>query len=123
MPATVNRTVLSCGMRLALGTSVWSRATKKSRNVWRSWSAVIAVMGTARLLPRGCLSDRNAGLGAPQLGLALAHGGAPLAHRGADVARDARHRPAHPLAQVGRRVAAGRGLDLAGRVPGRPDPG
>ena len=49
MPATVNRTVLSCGIRLALGTSVWPRATKKSRKAARSSSAVMEFIGTARL--------------------------------------------------------------------------
>ena len=36
MPATVNSTVGSCGMRLAEGTAVWPFATKKSRKVERS---------------------------------------------------------------------------------------
>ena len=32
MPATVNNTVGSCGIRLADGTTVWSLAAKNSRN-------------------------------------------------------------------------------------------
>ena len=40
MPATLNSTVGSCGIRLADGTGVWSRAAKKSMNDWRSSSAV-----------------------------------------------------------------------------------
>ena len=40
MPATLNSTVGSCGIRLADGTGVWPRAAKKSRNDWRSSSAV-----------------------------------------------------------------------------------
>ena len=45
IPATLNSTVGSWGIRLAEGTSVWPRSTKKSRKDWRSWSAV---RGTAR---------------------------------------------------------------------------
>ena len=40
IPATVNSTVGSCGIRLADGTGVWPRAAKKSMNDWRSSSAV-----------------------------------------------------------------------------------
>ena len=40
MPATVNSTVGSCGIRLADGTGVWPVAAKKSMNDWRSSSAV-----------------------------------------------------------------------------------
>ena len=40
MPATLNSTVGSCGIRLADGTGVWPRAAKKSMNDWRSSSAV-----------------------------------------------------------------------------------
>ena len=32
MPATLNRSVGSCGIRLADGTCAWSRAVKKSMN-------------------------------------------------------------------------------------------
>ena len=40
IPATLNSSVGSCGIRLADGTNVWSRAMKKSMNDWRSSSAV-----------------------------------------------------------------------------------
>ena len=36
MPATVNSTVGSCGMRLAEGTTAWALAAKKSRKAERS---------------------------------------------------------------------------------------
>ena len=42
MPAIVNSSVLSTGITLADGTSVWPRATKKSRNARRSSSAVVS---------------------------------------------------------------------------------
>ncbi len=40
IPATLNRTVGSCGIRLADGTAACPRSTKKSMNDWRSSSAV-----------------------------------------------------------------------------------
>ena len=45
MPATVNSTVGSCGMRLADGTTVWPVSAKKSVKAERSSSAVRWVEG------------------------------------------------------------------------------
>ena len=45
MPATVNRTVGSCGIRLADGTTVWSRSAKKPVKDRRSSLAVRGGVG------------------------------------------------------------------------------
>ena len=57
MPATLNNTVGSCGMRLADGTRVWSLAAKKSRKESRSWSAFIdgVISRTSLSTPLACL--------------------------------------------------------------------
>src|SRR5436190_23268313 len=53
MPAIVNRRVLSTGITLADGTSVWPRATKKSMNARRSSSAVVGRSDIPLRLPAG----------------------------------------------------------------------
>ncbi|CAB4572348.1 unannotated protein [freshwater metagenome] len=52
MPATVNSTVGSCGMRLAEGTTWWPRSAKKPVKAVRSSSAVRGVVMAAVSLPR-----------------------------------------------------------------------
>src|SRR5688500_15943645 len=44
MPATVNSTVWSCGMRLELGTCVWPRSTKKSTKALRREAAEASIV-------------------------------------------------------------------------------
>src|SRR6476646_9589649 len=95
MPATVNSTVGSCGIRLADGTTVWPRAAKNSRKVARSSSAVRG--GTPRgYRPSGaCRRAVAAGCGehVAERELSSGHLVAPLVERG---------RP--PVAQPGRDV-------------------
>src|SRR3954470_7682323 len=105
MPAMVNSRVLSTGITLADGTSVWPRATKKSMNARRSSSAVVGRSDIASRLPAGRAIEARLQLHfpAPHGRLALGHGGphvvAPaLDHVGRGEAlreapKTARHRP------------------------------
>src|SRR5919106_5083287 len=98
------------GMRLADGTTVCRRATKKSFQARRSSpdvrGAISAVMleldGGATLV--GCA---RAQLG-PQLGLAGVHGAAALGYRAANIAAPAADRPGDVGLDLLRCVAAGR---------------
>ena len=88
----------------------------------RSSSAVIAAMANTRLPPRRPMARPAVQLrcrrhAAAQLGLALAHRAAALVDRGLHVPRDPATVSATRSPSALGRVAAGRGLHLAGGVP------
>ena len=68
MPATVNSTVGSCGMRLADGTTVWPRSAKNPVKAWRSSLAVRGRLGMIGAAYRGCATAEPGFRAAPSGG-------------------------------------------------------
>src|SRR6187200_850203 len=110
MPAIVKSSVLSTGITLADGTSVWPRATKKSMNARRSSSAVVGRSDIPLRLPAGRAVEARL-----QLAFTRPHCGFPLRDGRPDVVAPA-------LDHVGRREPLRDPAQTAGDRPRRAEP-